>query len=68
MAPIEYVILLKLRYFRNSGSDRHLRDIAAMLRISGTLIDRAVLTEWVDRLDLAREWAMADRDMETGAP
>jgi hypothetical protein len=62
VAPIEYVMLLKLRYFRDSGSDRHLRDVAAMLRISGTLVDRAVLDAWVTRLDLAKEWAMAGGD------
>jgi hypothetical protein len=35
IAPIEYVILRKLEYFQHSDSDRHLRDVAMMLRISG---------------------------------
>lgn len=35
VAPIEYVILMKLVYFRDGGSERHLRDISAMPRISG---------------------------------
>lgn len=56
IAPIEYVILLKLRYFRESRSDRHLRDIAAMRRISGNLIDRQVLEPWIKRLGLEAEW------------
>lgn len=66
VAPIEYVILLKLRYYRHSGSDRHLRDIAAMLRISGELIDRLALSEWIERLGLAAEWGLATRDTVNG--
>jgi hypothetical protein len=66
VAPIEYVILLRLRYYRLSGSDRHLRDIAAMLRISGELIDRLALSEWIERLGLATEWDLATRDTGNG--
>ncbi|UCF20859.1 MAG: hypothetical protein JSU87_05480 [Gemmatimonadota bacterium] len=33
-APLEYVIVRKLEYFQQSGSDRHLRDIVGMLRLS----------------------------------
>lgn len=53
---VEYVILQKLRDFRESGSDRHLRDIANMRRISGHLIDQAALESWLHRLGLAPEW------------
>lgn len=60
LAPIEYVILQKLRYYRDSGSDRHLRDIAAMRRISGPLIDQAVLDDWIDRLGLGPEWRLVN--------
>lgn len=58
VAPIEYVILMKLRYYRESGSDRHLRDIAAMRRISGELIDEAALDVWIERLGLGAEWRL----------
>jgi len=60
VAPPEYVILLKLRYYRESGSDRHLRDIAAMRRISGDLLDPAVLDAWIARLGLDTEWRKVD--------
>jgi hypothetical protein len=56
LAPMEYVIVQKLRYFRESGQDRHLRDIAAMRRISGELIDRNTINDWVVRLALQAEW------------
>jgi hypothetical protein len=52
VAPIEYVILRKLEYYERSGSDRHLRDVSMMFRISGETVDSDVLLEWCDRLDL----------------
>lgn len=59
MAPIEAVMLSKLRYYRMGKSDRHLRDIHQMLRISGDLVDRAVLEQWAARLGLLGEWQQA---------
>lgn len=53
LAPLEYVIVRKLEYFRASGSDRHLRDVAMMLRISGSLVNPAALGEWSDRHEVA---------------
>lgn len=49
----------KLRYFRDGGSDRHLRDNARMLEVSGTELDRPTLEAWVERLDLVNEWTQA---------
>jgi hypothetical protein len=54
VAPIEYVILRKLEYYEQSGSDRHLRDVAMMLRISGETVDWDVMLEWVHRLGLQK--------------
>ena len=39
VAPPEYVILRKLEYYREGGAEKHLRDIEAMLRVSGADID-----------------------------
>jgi hypothetical protein len=52
VAPIEYVILRKLEYYEQSGSDRHLRDVAMMLRISGDSVDSGSLHQWGERRDL----------------
>lgn len=52
VAPIEYVIIRKLQCFRDSGSDRHLRDIAMMLRMSGDTVETGALGEWCQRLEL----------------
>lgn len=60
VAPIEYVVLRKLQYYRDSGSDRHLRDIAMMLRFSGDAVDRDGLDEWCGRLGLTSWLEQAD--------
>lgn len=59
MAPIEAVILSKLRYYQIGQSDRHLRDIHQMLRISGDLVDRPELERWASRLGVEDEWKQA---------
>ena len=61
LAPAEYVIVQKLRYHREAGAERHLRDIAAMRRISGDIIDVAAIERWVARLALEPEWEKALR-------
>jgi len=56
VAPIEAVILSKLRYFQMGGSDRHLTDIGHMLRISGDLVDHGEVEHWARRLGVEQEW------------
>jgi hypothetical protein len=56
LAPPEYVIVRKLEYHREGGSEKHLRDIRAMLAVSGELLDRAALQDWIARLNLSTEW------------
>jgi hypothetical protein len=58
-APIEYVITNKLRYFQMGGSDRHLRDVARMMEISGADVDTPVLDGWIARMHLEFEWEKA---------
>ena len=58
-APIEYVIVMKLSYYQMGGSDRHLRDIARMLEVSGSEVDRPTLDRWIARMQLGAEWAQA---------
>lgn len=61
VAPIEYVIIRKLEYYRDSGSDRHLRDIAMMLRFSGDAVHEDSLKEWCGRLGLTSVLERAER-------
>jgi hypothetical protein len=59
LAPPEYVIVRKLEYFREGGSEKHLRDIRGMLAVSGEQLDQAELFEWVARRGLKAEWEKA---------
>mgnify|MGYP002778080430 CR=1 FL=1 len=56
VSPPEYLIAHKLTYRRDGGSDRHVRDVRAMLAVSDALIDRALLGELVDRLGVRAQW------------
>jgi hypothetical protein len=53
LAPPEYVVVRKLQYHSESGSERHLRDVAAMLEISRDKIDVIEVEGWAHRLGLA---------------
>ena len=56
IAPPEYVIVRKLEFFREGGSEKHLRDIRAMLAVSGEEINRRELDEWIRLRQLEPEW------------
>ena len=58
LAPPEYVIVRKLEYYREGHAEKHLRDIRAMLAVSGEQMDRASLTEWIQRRGLESEWRL----------
>jgi hypothetical protein len=52
----EDVILKKLEYWREGGSEKHVRDIASLLRVGGKDIDRYYLDQWALRLGLQETW------------
>jgi len=56
VASAEDIILMKLRYFTEGGSDKHLRDIAGMLRIMREQLDRAYIEQWADKLGVLDAW------------
>jgi hypothetical protein len=56
LAPPEYVIVRKLEYYREGGSEKHLRDMRSMLAVSGEIWDQSVLQEWIQRRGLQAEW------------
>lgn len=55
-ASPEDVILKKMLYFREGGSEKHLRDIAGVLRVQGEKIDRGYIAGWAKRFDLTTIW------------
>ncbi len=54
IASAEDIILKKLDYYREGGSDKHLTDIRGIL--AETEVDRAYLQTWVAKLGLSNEW------------
>ena len=52
----EDIILYKMIYYREGQSEKHLRDIASMLRISGDDIDREYIGGWASRLKVGEIW------------
>ena len=58
-APIEYVIVRKLEYFEQGGSDRHLRDIAGMLKVSAEYVDRPQIERLIKERGLGGLWERA---------
>ena len=57
-APPEYVIVRKLEYYRQGGSDKHLRDMRSILAVSGERLDPQALQEWIQRQGVQAEWKL----------
>ena len=58
VASPEDITLMKLRYFHAGASDKHLRDIAGMLRILGASMDRAYIERWAQEFGVEAEWKL----------
>ena len=57
LAPAEYVIIRKLEYHMEGGSDKHLYDIRGMLDVSKELIDNDELVHMVSQRGLHEPWS-----------
>jgi hypothetical protein len=55
-AAAEDVIVKKLEFYAEGGSEKHLRDISSVLRISPAAVDRDYVAAWADRLGLRDIW------------
>jgi hypothetical protein len=64
LAPIEYVILRKLEYYREGRSDKHLRDISSILDLSSEQIDFKQLKKRILQNSLEKEWEEVTKDRE----
>lgn len=66
-ASPEDVILKKLEYFKEGGSEKHLRDIAGVLKIMEPEINRSYIERWARRLGLADLWIQVS-EAAVGSP
>ena len=55
-ASPEDVIIKKMDFYKQGGSEKHLRDVTGILKISGDMIDTNYITEWADILGLRDIW------------
>ena len=58
-ASPEDVILKKLQFYQIGQSDKHLRDIAGVLRISGATVDREYISKAASQLGVTQVWQLA---------
>lgn len=65
-ASPEDLILKKLLYFQEGGSDEHLRDIAGVLLIQDDKIDRDYLDQWAAKLGVTRELELVRDKLREG--
>jgi hypothetical protein len=64
-ASPEDIIIMKMRYYKEGGSDKHLRDIAGILKISGAEIDRAYIHDWAIQLGVLEIWDRVIQALES---
>jgi len=55
-AAPEDVIVKKMEFYKEGGSDKHLRDITGMLKMSGQAIDQTYIRHWARELGLTEIW------------
>jgi hypothetical protein len=60
VASPEDVIVKKLEFYRLGGSDKHLRDIASMLRIGGNNLDITYIEHWAEKLHVLDTWRLIE--------
>lgn len=64
VAAPEDVILGKMLYYREGGSEKHLRDITGILKVSGEIVDRGYIERWAGRLGVSDVWLSILRRLE----
>jgi hypothetical protein len=57
----EDLILKKLQFHKESESEKHLRDVAGILKKSGNSLDMQYLENWTDWLNVLDSWRKAQR-------
>jgi hypothetical protein len=47
-----------MEYYKMSRSEKHLRNITGIFKISGESLDREYISQWATKLDLDEVWDM----------
>lgn len=60
----EDVIIMKMKYYKEGESEKHLRDITGMLKISGESIDRQYIENWTKKFGLTDIWNSIQKKLQ----
>ncbi|MBI2263633.1 MAG: hypothetical protein HYU64_00445 [Armatimonadetes bacterium] len=66
-AAPEDVIVKKMEYYREGGSEKHLRDITGILKIGGNEVDLDYVSEWAKKLGLEEIWNAVKERLRTSS-
>ncbi len=58
IAPIEYVIIKKLEFYKEGKAQKHINDVKAILQNSEKLIDKDLLNKYLTLFGLEKEWQL----------
>jgi hypothetical protein len=61
----EDIIIKKMDFYREGGSEKHLRDITGILKGGSVEVDRAYIGDWAARLGLSDIWRLILQRVET---
>jgi len=64
-ASPEDVIIKKMEYYKLGGSEKHLRDITGIFKISWESLDREYISQWATQLDLDEILDMVKKRLES---
>ena len=64
LASPEDVVLKKLVYFEEGGSEKHIRDILGVLKVQGPKIDFDYIHVWAGKLNLSETWDTVRQEFE----
>ena len=60
----EDIIISKMKYYHQGGSEKHLRDITGIVKISVKDVDFKYITGWAEKLELSKIWEAILRRVE----
>lgn len=63
----EDVIIAKMLYYREGGSDKHINDTAKMLDRSGDSFDKDYISRWSSQLGLLEIWETIQKRVDQGS-
>ena len=61
-ASPEDAIIKKMEYYRKGGSQKHIRDIASVLKISRNRIDMGYIDQWAHQMGLDEIWSAIQKE------